>query len=212
MTRHGMVIDLDRCVGCHSCTVACRQENRTPPGVRWTRVVQVDEGRYPKVRRTFIPRSCMHCSNPSCVPVCPTGASFKRSDGLVLVDQSHCIGCKACVVACPYEARHFVERTQGYFPGQVTPYEQAGPEGQHEQGTVEKCTFCVHRLEVGLQPACVDTCPAGARHFGDLEDPESEVYRLARDPRAAQPSPEWGTDPSVYYLLPRRRELDPGGE
>ncbi len=210
MTRYGMVIDLDRCIGCHACTAACRQENATPPGVRWTRVMQVDEGSYPNVRRSFIPRGCMHCAEPPCVDVCPTGASYKRPDGLVLVDQSRCIGCKSCSMACPYEARHFLEAPQTYFPGQVTPFEQARPAEEHPKGTVEKCTFCAHRLEEGLQPACIDTCPAMARYFGDLEDSSSEVYRLAHDPRAVEPSPEWGTKPSVYYLLPYIRELDAG--
>ena len=208
MTRYGMVIDLDRCVGCHSCTVACRQENATPPGIRWTAVVQVDEGEYPHVRRSFIPRGCMHCASPPCVDVCPSGASYKRADGVVLVDQSCCIGCKACMVACPYGARHYVDRPAVYFPGGVTPFEQIRPPDQHSEGTVGKCTFCAHRLDAGLQPACINTCPTKARYFGDLEDPTSEVYRLSRDPRASQPSPEWGTDPSVYYLRPYVKELD----
>ena len=124
----------------------------------------------------------------------------------MLVDNSLCIGCKACTMACPYEARYFLERLQSYFPGEATPYERSRPTLEHQQGTVEKCTFCVHRLDAGLQPACVDTCPTKARHFGDLEDPESEVSLLSRDPRAVQPSPDWGTDPSVYYLLPYIRQ------
>jgi molybdopterin-containing oxidoreductase family iron-sulfur binding subunit len=210
MARYGMVIDLDRCMGCHSCTVACRQENATPPGIRWTKVVQVDEGEYPNVRRTFVPRGCMHCGSPPCVDVCPTGASYKRRDGLVLVDHSSCIGCKACMVACPYEARHYMEQPAGYFAGSVTAFESARRPDEHPQGTVGKCTFCVHRLEKGLQPACIDTCPAHARFFGDLDDPASEVHRLSKDPRASQPSPEWGTDPSVYYLLPYVRDSDCG--
>ncbi|HJN88561.1 MAG TPA: 4Fe-4S dicluster domain-containing protein [Dehalococcoidia bacterium] len=208
MPRYGMVIDIDRCVGCHSCTAACRQENVTPPGVRWTKVFQMDEGKYPKVRRSFVPRGCMHCAQPPCVDACPTGASYKRTDGLVLVDPSRCIGCKTCMIACPYEARHYVEQSETYFPGNRTPFEEARPPLEHLSGTVGKCTFCAHRLEVGLQPACIDSCPAKARFFGDLDDPTSEVHHLARDPRAAQPSPEWGTDPSVFYLLPYTRELD----
>jgi Fe-S-cluster-containing dehydrogenase component len=212
MARYGMVIDLDRCVGCQSCTVACRQENATPPGIRWTRVFQVDEGSYPAVRRTFIPRGCMHCAEPPCVPVCPSGASFKRADGIVLVDHERCIGCKACMIACPYEARHYVEPTSGYFPGSTTAFEAARRPDEHPAGTVTKCTFCAHRLAAGLPPACIDTCPTKARHFGDLDEPASEVYRLSRGPRASQPSPEWGTDPSVYYLLPYVREGGHGAE
>lgn len=206
MPRYGMVIDLDRCMGCHSCTVACRQENATPPGIRWTSVYQMDFGDYPDVRRMFVPRGCMHCGNPPCVPVCPTGASYQRRDGVVLVDDSACIGCKACMVACPYEARHYVERTSGYFAGSCTPFEASRRQDEHPEGTVGKCTFCAHRLEQGLQPACIDTCPAHARFFGDLDDPASEVHRLSRDPRASLPSAEWGTNPSVHYLMPYVRE------
>lgn len=212
MPRYGMVIDLDRCVGCHACTAACRAEHATPPGVRWTRVAQVDEGVYPRVRRSFVPRGCMHCAKPPCVEVCPTGASYKRPDGVVLVDRSRCIGCKTCVLACPYDARSFVDGLATYFPEGPTPYERARPGGEHERGTVEKCTFCVERIAAGLQPACVETCPTKARYFGDLEDAESEVSRLAGGPRAVLPSPEWRTEPSVSYLLPYVRGADgPGG-
>jgi molybdopterin-containing oxidoreductase family iron-sulfur binding subunit len=202
MPRYAMLIDLDRCMGCHSCTIACRQENATPPGIRWTSVHQIDRGDYPAVRRLFVPRGCMHCDEPPCVPVCPTGASYRRHDGIVLVEHSRCIGCKACMVACPYEARHYVERPGPYYADAATPYEMARRAGEHPEGTVTKCTFCVHRVDRGLQPACIDTCPAHARYFGDLDDPASEIHRLAQDPRASLPSPEWGTKPSVVYLMP----------
>jgi Fe-S-cluster-containing dehydrogenase component len=114
------------------------------------------------------------------------------------------------MVACPYEARHFVEPSEHYFGDVPTPFERLVAGDRHPRGTVVKCTFCAHRLEAGLQPACIDTCPSMARFFGDLDDPRSEVHRLSKDPRASQPSPEWGTDPSVYYLLPYVREPDGG--
>lgn len=212
MPRYGMVIDLDRCIGCHACTVACRAEHATPPGVRFTKVVQVDEGLYPHVRRSFIPRGCMHCAEPPCVDVCPTGASYKRADGVVLVSPKRCIGCKACVLACPYEARFFLDDLPTYFPSALTLYERSRSVSAHVRGTVEKCTFCIDRLDAGLQPACVETCPTKARTFGDLDDPESEVARLAQDRRAAQPSPEWATRPSVFYLLPYVRGHEPAGD
>lgn len=199
--RYGMVIDLRKCVGCNACTVACKQENATPAGVYWSRVLQYEEGRYPEARLRFLPLLCMHCRQAPCLESCPTGATYRREDGPVLVDDDRCIGCRYCIMACPYEARGYNAREpQEYHTGQgLTPYEEAGY-GRHPRHAIEKCTFCSHRLDQGKEPACVATCPAGARIFGDLDDPESEVARLVASGLAKPRLEEQGTEPSVFYI------------
>ena len=199
MVRWGMVIDLKRCIGCHACTMACKAENATPPGVFWARVLEKEVGKYPSAKRTFLPVLCNHCQDPPCERVCPTGATSKGEDGIVLVDYKQCVGCRACIIACPYQARFYLKELKPYFPAGMTPYEEVGY-AKFEEGTVMKCTFCSHRVEKGLDPACVITCPTNARYFGDLNDPSSQVSRLIADRRGFQLRPELGTDPSVYYL------------
>ena len=201
MTRYGMVIDLKRCIGCLACVVACKVEHYTGPGVFWTYVEDEEIGKYPSVSRRFIPRGCMHCKNAPCVDTCPTGASHQREDGIVLVDGDQCIGCQACIVACPYGARYFLEENRGYYKAGVTPYELKGFE-QHRPGVVEKCTFCQERLAVGEEPACVRVCLTKCRKFGDLDDPKSEVSELIRSRHGFQLHKDLGTDPSIYYLAP----------
>jgi molybdopterin-containing oxidoreductase family iron-sulfur binding subunit len=148
---------------------------------------------------------CNHCKEPSCVEVCPTGATYKReSDDLVLIDADKCVGCRACMTACPYHARYYLDKIRSYYPDQgLTPYEDAGYD-RHNQGTVEKCNFCADRLENGREPACVANCPAEARIFGDLDDPESEPSRLIHRDGGFQLLAELGTDPSIYYLPAER--------
>ena len=198
--RWGMAIDLKRCVGCQSCTLACKVENGTPPGIFWMRVLEKEEGTYPVARKVFLPVRCNHCSEPPCVPVCPTGASYKRKkDNLVLINQDKCIGCRACVVACPYQVRFISEDAKGYYGDELTPYE-AESYKKWQPRTVQKCTFCVDRLETGREPACVQTCPTRALVFGNLNDTESEIARLVRGRAHFQPRAELGTDPSLYYL------------
>lgn len=197
--RRGMVIDLKRCIGCHACTVACKLENVTPPGVFWTRVLEKETGKYPLAKRIFVPMLCNHCQDAPCLRACPSGATTQQEDGVVLVDQDKCIGCKACMEACPYEARFFLEEISGYYGEELTPFEKTGY-GKHQKGTVTKCTFCSERVANGLQPACVQTCPAGARTFGDLDDQDSDASRLIRERSSIQLRPELGTNPSVYYL------------
>jgi molybdopterin-containing oxidoreductase family iron-sulfur binding subunit len=142
----------------------------------------------------------MHCQNAPCLEVCPTGATSKRPDGIVAVGYDQCMGCRYCETACPYGARTFVEEIKGYYPEfGLTPYEQVMFQG-HQEGVVEKCDFCAERVAKGEEPACVATCPSYARHFGDLDDPNSEVSRLIAERRGYQLLPELGTDPSVYYL------------
>jgi len=200
--RYGMVIDLKKCIGCYGCHIACKAENCTPPGILWSRVLFYESGHYPNVKKMHIPLLCMHCAEPPCEKVCPTGATVKRSDGIVTVDSTKCMGCMSCVVACPYRARSSYSKEKEYFLGQgLTPYEEVGYQ-LHHTGVVEKCDFCLSRIEKGLEPACVTACIAKARYFGDLDDHYSEVSQLIRNWGGFQMYPELGTDPSVYYLPP----------
>ena len=198
--RLGMAIDLKKCVGCNACTVACRMENGTPPGILLGHVEKYEVGRYPAARMGFLPLACMHCAEPPCLKVCPTGATYQREDGLVLVDSEKCMGCRYCVLACPYEARHPLRKIENYYgSGTVTPWEEKKRKTL-TKGTVLKCTFCVERLARGRQPACVEVCPAGARVFGDLDDPEGDVALTIARHGGAVLKAESGTQPSVYYL------------
>ena len=199
--RYGMVIDLQRCIGCNACTIACKQEHSTPPTVFWSKTVISETGTYPNARQVYMPLLCMHCKDSPCVNACPTGATQKLDNGIVIVDQSMCIGCRACMIACPFNARNFIFEQNSYYEdkGGPTAYEQATA-SEHIVGTVEKCNFCVDRVTAGQEPACVLTCPADARFFGDLEDPNSQVAKLVATKGAVQLHPELGTDPSVYYL------------
>lgn len=197
--RYGMVIDLKRCVGCKACTLACKVQNGTPRGVFWQRVVQKEIGKWPNANRVYLPTACMHCENAPCVDVCPTGASYKRSDGIVAVDYDKCMGCRYCETACPYGARTFIDALRGYFPQGLTPYEQV-MYAKHQVGVEEKCNFCMDLVAGGEEPACVNTCIAHARYFGDLDNPNSDVAKLIVQRRGYQLLPELGTNPSVYYL------------
>ncbi len=204
-----MVIDLQKCVGCDSCTVACKAENRTPPGVSYNVVMEEETGEYPNVRRVNIPRPCMQCDNPPCVTVCPVNATYKNADGVVVIDAERCIGCRYCITACPYGARSFDfggdygEEMQGFAQVQSPEYGiQRGKRGSYTPpvGTVRKCTFCVHRTARGEEPACCETCIGDARYFGDLNDPNSVVSQLVASPRAFRLREELGTEPRVWYL------------
>jgi molybdopterin-containing oxidoreductase family iron-sulfur binding subunit len=196
-----MVIDLKKCIGCYGCSVACKSENATPPGVLWCRVVKVESGTYPQVRRYSLPLQCNHCEDPACLPVCPTGATFKHENGIVDIDHDLCVGCRYCMMACPYQARTFEGEILSYFPDGFTPYEQKGYP-RHQENTVSKCNFCLPRLQQGLEPSCVANCMARARIFGDLDDPNSEVSHTIRDKGAVPLYPELGTNPSIFYITP----------
>jgi dimethyl sulfoxide reductase iron-sulfur subunit len=203
MARWGMVFDLKRCIGCNACAVACKQENNLPYGVFFTKTLTEEAGEYPRVKRMYIPTLCNHCDNAPCEWVCPTGATYTRPDGIVMVDENKCIGCGSCVVACPYQARTRIEPSHlemGLFMnGELTPYEKQGI-GRFVAGTVVKCTLCHERVEAGLEPACVITCPTDARIFGDLDDPGSKARRLIAERGGRQPLPEKNTEPKVYYI------------
>ncbi len=177
--HYAMVIDTRRCIGCHACTVACKAEFDVPLEANRSWVEYIEKGNYPNVSRSFLPRLCNHCSEPQCVSVCPTGATYKRKeDGIVVVDADVCIGCKYCLQACPYDARFINPRT----------------------GTADKCDFCLHRVRQGLVPSCVNTCQGRARIFGDMNDPESEVAKLISTNSITVLRPEMGTKPNVYYI------------
>lgn len=230
MARWGMVIDLNRCIGCEACTVACRAQNFTPGGVSWTRIIKEESGQFPDVTALPFPLQCQQCGNPPCVAVCPTGATYTRDDGIVAIDYNACIGCRYCVIACPYGARTYDEAKDTWFPAGATDFEtfadQFGdePDGsvalpaRHQSGVVEKCVFCVQKIEAGLAagltpgvdadatPACVVTCIGEARTFGDLDDPTSAVSILASSPNAQSFHGEYGTKPHIYYLPVRTIE------
>ena len=208
--RYGMVVDLNRCVGCQTCAIACKHANDTPPGVQWRRVLDVERGEFPDVERLFLVTGCQHCAEPPCVPVCPTGATRQRADGLVTMDYDTCIGCGYCAVACPYQARTIAHET-GWYYGEPTPQEVHVAHDERV-GVANKCTFCVERVDeaaaldrvpgVDLEytPACAASCIAQALHFGDFADPDSNVSRLARDNENFQMHAELGTDPQIRYL------------
>ena len=206
-----LVIDLDVCVGCHACVTSCKQWNTSgaagpladlpaygagPTGTFFNRVQTYEAGSFPGTETIHFPKSCLHCEEPPCVPVCPTGASYKRAeDGIVLVDEDKCIGCQLCAWACPYGAREISAK----------------------RGTMQKCTLCVDRIynetldPADRQPACVAACPTRARHFGDLGDPDSAISQLVAERDGYALMPEFGYKPVNRYLPPRPRR-DGGGE
>jgi Fe-S-cluster-containing dehydrogenase component len=206
--RLGLVIDLDICVGCHACAVNCKEWNtggvaapltdhepygQDPYGVWFNRIHSYEAGESGASRTVHFPRSCLHCEQPACVTVCPTGASYKRAeDGVVLVNEDLCIGCKLCSWACPYGAREY----------------------DYDAGVMKKCTLCIDRIynenldTVERVPACVATCPTSARHFGDLGDPNSDVSKLVRERGGYDLMPEMEYKPTNKYLPPRAKRVD----
>ncbi len=210
MTRWAMIADLRRCVGCQTCTAACKHTNATPPEVQWRRVLDMEFGEYPNVQRAFVPTGCQHCEDPPCLDVCPTTATRKRPDGIVTIDYDLCIGCAYCIVACPYQAR-YKTALPTFAYGEPTAEEAQ----RFDAGCIAvatKCTFCVDRVDAGLErgqqpgidpeatPACVNSCIAGALAFGDLEDPKSNVSQLLAENQHFRMHEELGTAPNFYYL------------
>jgi dimethyl sulfoxide reductase iron-sulfur subunit len=240
MPRYGMSIDLSRCMGCRACMEACKVENNTPAAHLWMFVFRFEEGNYPDANVWFMPRPCQHCDSAPCVKVCPVGARYKREDGLVLTDYQRCIGCRYCEVACPYGVNYFnwknpkknqyeawddpeVKQVSG---GAMPPWRnpdndlRQGAEnrlvagGTHYKGVVGKCTFCVQRVDQGLEPACVANCPVRVFEFGDLDDPTSAVSHSVHQSKHFQLLEELGTKPRVFYVggtppSPEVRQLEP---
>ena len=206
MTKLAIGINLDRCIGCHTCANACKMQNNVPDGMLWNRVITegcdaIDGavGEYPNLTRTYVPLACQHCENPACLKVCPTGVTYKDEQGRVEIDYDRCIGCRMCMAACPYNARVFnwnePERDPDFNYGDsrvpVRP-----------KGVAEKCTLCKERTDAGEEPMCVVCCPTHARVFGDLDDPNSELAQL----RATKGKEVHillevkGTKPQVFYF------------
>jgi Fe-S-cluster-containing dehydrogenase component len=173
-----MVIDTVRCVGCMDCVVACKTENNVPEGFNRDWIAYDVSGTFPTLHMEIRSERCNHCDNPPCVSCCPTGASHVHDvGGVVLVDHDKCIGCKGCLASCPYGARF-----------------------AHPDGYADKCTFCIHRVEQGLKPACVSVCPTHCMHFGDLDDPNSDVSQLLASRKHHVLMPDAGTKPRIFYL------------
>src|SRR5271165_4399101 len=211
MTRWVMIADLERCVGCQTCTAACRHANATSPAVQWRKVLDIEAGAYPNVSRTFVPVGCQHCADPPCMHVCPTTATRQRSDGIVTIDYDICIGCAYCDVACPYQARSKIDGPRFAYDARALQNE-IEREDPNRLGVAQKCTYCSDRIDFGTAndltpgldpratPACVNSCIADALHFGDIDDPNSNVSRLLREQRHFCMHDELGTEPGFYYL------------
>lgn len=187
MTRLGFLIDQDTCIGCHACTVACKAEHEVPLGVNRTWVKYIETGTFPIARRQFSVMRCNHCDDAPCVEICPTSALFHRSNGIVDFDTSSCIGCKSCMNACPYDALY------------IDP----------DSLTAQKCNFCAHRVDVGLEPSCVVVCPTQSIVAGDLDDPTSRISEMVARHDVAVRAPEQGTRPKLFYKGADQASLDP---
>jgi Fe-S-cluster-containing dehydrogenase component len=185
--KYGFVIDQDVCIGCHACTVACKTEHEVPLGVNRTWVKYIEKGTWPDTRRFFSVLRCNHCTDAPCVAICPTKALFKRDDGIVDFDTDLCIGCKSCMQACPYDALY------------IDPMEN----------TAQKCNYCAHRVDIGLEPACVIVCPEQAIIAGDIDDPTTQIARMVATEKLTVRAPEQGTGPNVFYKGVESSILDP---
>ncbi len=218
MTRWGMVIDATRCVGCQACTVACKTENQSPFNAWYAPVIEWETGVYPDATLNYLPTLCNHCDDAPCVTACPSGAIKRRHDGIVIAEEEICIGSRACMVACPYGAINFYENDgaptpplPSPLPGTNVPEQDAGHE--HVHGAISKCTYCAQRVDYGIEndlevgihplatPACVVTCPAECRIFGDLDDPHSKVSQYLSDTGPAEVlRPDARTAPKTRYV------------
>ena len=218
MTRYGMAIDLNRCFGCQACAAACKIANNLPKGLSYNVVYTKNDddytypgtavakgalindsagGAFPDCSLSFFPLGCQHCANPSCVAVCPTGASSKGENGIVSVDSELCIGCGSCIKACPYGVRTLIGEDVEYYLDLAVGEVDAPA---HKIDAVEKCTFCKNLIERGEEPACMQLCPGRARYWGDLDDPTSDPNVAAQGREVLHYLEDEGTEPSVLYL------------
>ena len=223
--KFGLVIDIGACIGCRTCMWACKEENNTPDTISplWIEVFQLDSEtdltghpsydelrkgattsytQSPQDGKWYMPVACFHCDNAPCVKVCPTGATYKAKDGLVLMDYEKCIGCRLCVVACPYSSRRFNWHKPSGYGENINDLVPKRP-----MGVAEKCTLCVHRTRRGKLPRCVEVCPVQARHFGDLNDPNSEISQILKQNMSFRLLEEMNTQPSVRYIMRGRKWL-----
>ncbi len=212
MTRWVLVADLRVCVGCQTCTASCKQANATSPDVQWRRVLDFETGNFPDVGRVFVPVGCMHCEQPPCMDVCPSTATGQRDDGIVTIDYDLCIGCAYCAVACPYQARYRVGTPLPAYGKDGKMRVEEYREDPARIGVAQKCTFCSDKIDDGLAagltpgidpaatPACVNSCISGALHFGDRNDPDSNVSSLLRENRHFRMHEQMTTEPGIYYL------------
>lgn len=229
MPRWGMVIDLDKCTACQACVVACQEENNVPfieegefrksRAISWMKILTETEGTYPEVKTRYLPRPCMQCDNPPCTRVCPVHATYLNPEGIVAQVYYRCIGCRFCVAACPYTVKYFNWYDYHARMPEFAKRSDNPDVSTRTKGVVEKCTFCHHRLikakdraaaekrelrEGDYTPACAESCPANAIFFGDLDNPRSQVSRLAHSTRAFRLMEDLGTRPKVIYLAEQR--------
>ena len=214
--RFGYGLDLSRCIGCRRCVYACVKENNQSrdPQLHWIRVLRqeqekgvdleganqyYDTAKVPEEGYAYIPVQCQQCENPPCVRTCPVGATWQEPDGIVVIDYDWCIGCRCCVAACPYGARHFNWGEPSIPAEEINPNTHYLGNRPRPRGVVEKCTFCIQRVRTGRYPACVEICPVGARKFGNLLDPESEIRYLLEHKRVFILKSELNTQPKFFY-------------
>lgn len=203
MARYGIVVDVARCTGCMTCMVACKEENRTRPGIWWNKVFQIENDVSGSI--VYIRHACMHCDLPPCMDACSQKAIYKRPDGIVLIDETKCRGDGDCVLACPYDAIE-INSDQVYFSEWGVSDEDVSLINRiHPPGKASKCNFCVHRIDKGKEPACVESCPSTAMTFGDLDDPDSPVQQKRRQPVPLLNHQKFR--PNVSYMMPE--PIDP---
>ena len=213
----GYALDISRCIGCRRCVYACVEENNQSrdPQIHWIKVLQMEKehgvsfehadayyqpAEVPEEGHFYVPVSCQQCRNAPCTKVCPTGATWTEQDGIVVIDYDWCIGCRCCVAACPYGARHFNWGTPSIPDGEINPATHYLGNRPRTRGVVEKCTFCIQRVRAGRYPACVEVCPVGARKFGNLLDPDSEIRYIMENKRIMVLKEELNTMPKFFYF------------
>ncbi|MCA1981083.1 MAG: 4Fe-4S dicluster domain-containing protein [Calditerrivibrio sp.] len=213
--KYGFIIDLRKCVGCGSCQVSCKQENEVPFGVFRSRVDYADVGKYPAPKRYFLPKLCNHCDNPPCISACPVkGATYKREDGIVVVDRNLCIGCGRCASACPYGARYLNKNINiKNDPKNYNKVSEVKGKDKKQLFVADKCDFCLHRIAAGIEePACVRNCAGKARFFGDLNDAKGSFVEVLKSAKGYKWNEDFGTKPVVTYFIKDEGAFDVAGQ